>query len=100
MMAGHNNTLASDVAITRHYPHTPRTTARKEGPTSRTFLYPAQRQPFVTTGGGGALPLPTKQPVKLNEATTKANASATFFTEAPYHGCPMATQLQIGYRGY
>jgi len=62
----------------------------------RTFPNPVLRQPFVTTGGGGALPLPTKQPAKLNEATTKANASATFFTEAPYHGCPMAAQLQIG----
>ena len=34
--------------------------------------------PLVTTGGG-ALPLPTKQPPKLRPATTNANASAIFF---------------------
>jgi len=36
------------------------------------------RHPLVTTGGG-ALPLPTKQPAKLSEATTRASAKATFF---------------------
>lgn len=33
--------------------------------------------------GAGALPLPTKQPPKLNPTTTKAIASAIFFTERP-----------------
>jgi hypothetical protein len=33
--------------------------------------------------GAGALPLPTKQPPRLKPATTKANASATFFILAP-----------------
>jgi hypothetical protein len=36
----------------------------------------------VTTGGGGALPLPTKQPAKLSEATTNATATASFFKAA------------------
>src|SRR5262249_18868706 len=45
---------------------------------------PVLPQPFVMTGGGGgALPLPTKQPAKLNDATTKASANATFFTASP-----------------
>jgi hypothetical protein len=41
----------------------------------------ADYQPLVTTGGG-ALPLPTKQPAKLSEPTTNATASASFFTYA------------------
>jgi hypothetical protein len=54
------------------------------------LLHPVLLQPFVTTGGGGgALPLPTKQPAKLNDATTKANANATFFTGNP----PLAGML-------
>jgi hypothetical protein len=38
--------------------------------------------PLVTTGAG-ALPLPTKHPPKLKPATTKTNASATFFITFP-----------------
>jgi hypothetical protein len=35
---------------------------------------------LVTTGGGALpLPLPTKHPAKLNEATTSAHAKASFF---------------------
>jgi hypothetical protein len=33
--------------------------------------------------GAGALPLPTKHPPKLSPATTKAKASAIFFTVDP-----------------
>ena len=38
----------------------------------------------MTTGGGGALPLPlpTKQPARLSEATTNATATASFFKAA------------------
>jgi hypothetical protein len=39
--------------------------------------------------GAGALPLPTKQPPKLNPATTNASASATFFMEySSYYELP------------
>ena len=39
-------------------------------------------QPLVTIGAG-ALPLPTKQPAKLKEATTNASAKAVFFIRFP-----------------
>ena len=41
-----------------------------------------QVYPLVITGAG-ALPLPTKQPPKLNAVTTNASASATFFMDPP-----------------
>jgi hypothetical protein len=37
----------------------------------------------LVTIGAGALPLPTKQPPRLKPATTKTNASATFFMTSP-----------------
>ena len=85
--ATYNKIAASDIAIARSHPGL---SIRSEGPAQQTLPRPVWRQPFVTTGGGGALPLPTKQPVKLNEATTKANASATFFTESPHNWLAMA----------
>ena len=43
-------------------------------------------QPLVTIGAG-ALPLPTKQPAKLKEATTNASAKAVFFIRFPHSDC-------------
>jgi hypothetical protein len=37
-------------------------------------------------GGGGALPLPTKQPPKLIELMTTTIASATFCMRPPFNG--------------
>jgi hypothetical protein len=37
-------------------------------------------------GGGGALPLPTKQPPKLIEPMTSTIASATFCMPSPFNG--------------
>jgi hypothetical protein len=39
-------------------------------------------QPLVTIGAG-ALPLPTKHPAKLKEATTNASAKTVFFMRFP-----------------
>jgi len=45
-------------------------------------------QPLRTIGGGGggALPLPTKQPPKLIELMTNTIASATFCMRSPFNG--------------
>jgi hypothetical protein len=44
-------------------------------------------QPLRTIGGGGgALPLPTKQPPKLIELMTNTIASATFCMRSPING--------------
>ena len=52
------------------------------GPLIKSAFGNNPNQPLVTIGAG-ALPLPTKQPAKLKEATTNASAKAVFFMTSP-----------------